>query len=304
LGSGEIKHCFLPRKIELYLCSHILKIHLQLSIVAQLNAKLNVKQFYDVRGWSTFDGGSFLDNALWEDQRPVAKAYQARCRQRIVHALEGTERGLLIDAGSGPVQHEEFHEAHKRFSQTILLDLSQIALSQVRRVGSYHRVVGSLTELPIKSECVDAVMCVNSVNHVSADLQEQAVMELLRITKRDARLVFVSYNPGRIGLSKNMSSKHLSNNSGAPDENTKLLARARQDLYFHAPQACWWSRFTPWASVTLRPYRYLFVTDLQRLVPDDWRGRLVLAAVGLFERFCPTFAARRGAYYLILMRKR
>ncbi|MGM4960907.1 class I SAM-dependent methyltransferase [Bradyrhizobium barranii] len=279
--------------------------HQQLNIVAQLDAKLNVKQFYDVRGWSTIDGGPPLDNTLWEDQRPIAKAYQAHCRQRIIRALECTEHGLLIDAGSGPVQHDEFHEAHKRFSQTILLDLSKIALSLVTRAGRYHRVVGSMTELPIKNECVDAVMCVNAVNHVSADIQEQAVTELLRIAKPGAKLVFVSYNPDRIRLSRRRPSKRLSNNSDTPNENTsEPLARARQDLYFHAPQVRWWSRFTSQANVTLRPYRFLFVTDLHRLVPDDWKGRLVLASVSLLERVCPTFAARRGAYYLIEMRKR
>lgn len=266
----------------------------------------SVRTFYDRFGWHSVDGRPH-DQLLWEDERNVARAYQQRCRRRLARLFRG-RTGVLLDAGCGPVQHREYGDLYAQFTATLLLDISEFGLRRILPRPGWQRVVASVDELPVGPALLDAALSVNVINHVPADLQERAVRELLGTLKPGGRLVCVSYNPQRAAWPGRTGSARPGRgprDTPAPPAAAGGRHRGdRSDLYWHAPTIGWWSRFRDEAHVREYPYRLLFVTDLRRLVPDHLGGRLLLALVSVLEDLLPRWAARRGAYYAIVLDRR
>jgi hypothetical protein len=65
-----------------------------------------VRNFYDQIGWQRFADGLY-QNARYEDLRPVAQEYVHRCHLRVNRHLKPQGK-ILLDAGSGPVQYQEY----------------------------------------------------------------------------------------------------------------------------------------------------------------------------------------------------
>ena len=80
--------------------------------------KQQVREFYDQVGWHKVvdpvsgQSGDLYQNARYEDLRPVSREYIHKTRLRVMNGLIPTGR-FILDAGSGPVQYEEY----KVFSQ-------------------------------------------------------------------------------------------------------------------------------------------------------------------------------------------
>jgi hypothetical protein len=77
----------------------------------------------------------------------------------------------------------------------------------------------------------------------------------------------------------------------------------RKSLFAQPPTASWWIQFRGAAgSLEIKPYRFLFITDLEQL-PDSWIGRLVVRASSIVERLLPPVSVRLGAYYAVVIDK-
>ena len=246
-----------------------------------------VRFYYDQTGWQR-GAGVYGDARLWEDSRPVAARYQSTCRMRVSHRL--TLGGRLLDAGCGAVQFPEWTAAHARFREVVLFDLSLTGLSETPARG--RKTAGSLRNLPFKPGSFDAVMCINVVNHVPRNQQEDAIVELLGALREGGALVVVSYNPDAIRLRTRRKA------GGTGESGT------RRELYWSAPSLGWWTRFRGLADIEYKPYRSLFVTDLQVLVPESWSGRLILWTVSAVERLLPSLAVCYGAYYMVVLTRK
>jgi SAM-dependent methyltransferase len=248
-----------------------------------------VRKFYENIGWRLGPGQRRTDYTLWEDSRPVASWYQANCRRRLASALERGDNRLL-DAGSGPVQHVEFDKVHRKFAMTVLLDLSHSALAAAPYDCSRTKVCGTVSRMPFRDGWFDAVMCVNVINHVDRGHQRRSIIEMLRVLRPGGRLAIVSYNPHRVRLSRLQL--------------TDAGATSRQTLYWSAPSPQWWAQFSTVARVRIRPFRFLFVTDLKRCIPAGMKGCLLLRLVAILETLLPSLAVRHGAYYLVILDKK
>jgi hypothetical protein len=96
--------------------------------------KQKVREFYDEIGWMQEDDGNY-QNARYEDLRPVSREYIHKTRLRVLNGLIPTGR-FMLDAGSGPVQYEEYKAYSAGYEKRVCLDISIQALREARtRIG-------------------------------------------------------------------------------------------------------------------------------------------------------------------------
>jgi SAM-dependent methyltransferase/uncharacterized protein YbaR (Trm112 family) len=150
-----------------------------------------LQRFYDEVGWATGDD-QFEDAELFEDLRPVSADYIHRCHLRVGNQLPRSG-DVLLDAGSGPVQFDEYLTYHEGFRKRLCVDISLSALRQARaRLGERGIYVqADLTQLPLANGSVDAAVSLHTIYHVPAELQEQAFLELHRVLKPGGRAIVV-----------------------------------------------------------------------------------------------------------------
>lgn len=70
------------------------------------DTKQKVREFYDEIGWQQEKDGLY-QNARYDDLRPVVKEYVHNTRMRVKRGIAPAGR-FLLDAGSGPVQYDEY----------------------------------------------------------------------------------------------------------------------------------------------------------------------------------------------------
>ena len=90
------------------------------------DTKQKVREFYDEIGWQQEDDGNY-QNARYEDLRPVSREYIHKTRLRVMNGLIPIGK-FLLDAGSGPVQYEEYKVYSQGYQKRVCLDISIQAL--------------------------------------------------------------------------------------------------------------------------------------------------------------------------------
>jgi SAM-dependent methyltransferase len=263
--------------------------------------KRDVQQFYDEVGWKR-DGSDkpFGDAELFEDLREVSRDYIAACHARVNRHLTRPGR-YIVDVASGPVQYPDYLAYGEGFDYRICIDLSRSALEAAREKlgdrGIY--ILGDITNLPLQTSSVDAVISLHTIYHVPADEQATAFLELERILK-----------PGRTGVVVYAWDEPLLTKALLlPAWPLRKLARAvrklrgKEPLYFH-PHTYEWFTQRDWPfSARVLSWRSLSVLPMRAYVHDQLGGRVFLRGVQLLEERFPELMGRIGHYPLIVMEK-
>jgi ubiquinone/menaquinone biosynthesis C-methylase UbiE len=165
------------------------------------DTKQKVREFYDEIGWQQEADGNY-QNARYEDLRPVSAEYIHRTRLRINDGLAPSGR-FLLDAGSGPVQYDDYLTYSHGYDKRVCLDISIQALREARaRIGEHGLfVVGDLANLPFKPEAFDGVVSMHAIHHLPVDEHPRAYGELYRVLVpgRSAAIVNGWTNPALTG---------------------------------------------------------------------------------------------------------
>jgi ubiquinone/menaquinone biosynthesis C-methylase UbiE len=145
------------------------------------NIKLQVREFYDQVGWKKEADGLY-QNAHYEDLREVSAEYIHRCHMRIPRHLKSKGR-YLLDAGSGPVQYQEYIDYLRGFQFRVCADISITALKEAReRLGeSGLYVVADIANLPFQQEIFEGVMSMHTIHHLPIKEHQRAYDELYRV---------------------------------------------------------------------------------------------------------------------------
>ena len=153
--------------------------------------KRRVQDFYDSVGWKEIGEGVY-QNARYEDLRPVSHPYLHRCHLRVGRFLP-PEGGLLLDAGSGPIQYPEYLTYSQGYAHRVCVDLSIRALREARRRIGEHGlfVVADIARLPFKSGVFEGVVSLHTVHHLPAEEQRTAFDDFDRTLKPGGRAVVV-----------------------------------------------------------------------------------------------------------------
>jgi SAM-dependent methyltransferase len=268
------------------------------------DASQNVRDFYQNDGWKTGEDGMFKDTRSFVDTRPVAQRFSSRCTTRLGKYFKGGGK-FILDAGSGPIPHEELLPYSDGYETRICVDLSlpglKLAREKLGERGAYLQA--DITNLPLASNSIDAITCNHVIYQIPAEFQEAAFLELYRVLKPGGIAVIVYWWPqtplvrtlGRAAKLMRM----LTGMRGVPPK----ANGAWPELYHH-PHSLEWFKSRPW------PFRYKLdifrtITNSFTLshVSDDWRGNLFLDGVYAFQQLAPRYCGERGVMPAIIIRK-
>jgi len=269
--------------------------------------KQKVREFYDEIGWQQEDDGNY-QNARYEDLRPVSREYIHKTRLRVMNGLIPTGK-YLLDAGSGPVQYEEYKVYSQGYQKRVCLDISIQALREAReRIGDHGLfVVGDLANLPFKQEAFNGAVSMHAIHHLALTEHPRAYAEIHRVlaSGRTAAIVNGWSDPllsrmaePLIGLMRKLSGR------SAKKKKEWLNEEDATGTFVQKMTPEWLKReigtkmiieIKPWRSVSTRVLRW-FVRP--------FGGRTFLKFVFWLEDIFPKFFAENGQYPLIVVKKK
>ncbi len=270
------------------------------------DTKQKVREFYDDIGWQQEADGNY-QNARYEDLRPVSAEYIRQTRLRINAGLSPSGR-FLLDAGSGPVQYDDYLTYSQGYQKRVCLDISIQALREARgRIGAHGLfVVGDLANLPFKPDAFDGVVSMHAIHHLPVDEHPRAYKELYRVLApgHSAAIVNGWTNPALTGwldtlvifsrrLRRLLRGKPM---RAQPQEGKGTYVkktsahRLRQQL-----AGSMQVEISSWRSASTR--------ILRTFIHERLAGRAILRWLYDLEERHPKFFGENGQYPLIVLRK-
>jgi ubiquinone/menaquinone biosynthesis C-methylase UbiE len=260
-----------------------------------------VQKFYNDVGWKQTEG-VYQDALDSEDLRSISADYILQCHLRLNQFLPKQGK-YLLDIACGPVQYAAYETYSKNFEYRICADISVRALMEAQKKlgdqGIY--VLCDITQLPFRSDQIDAAISLHTLYHVEQKKQLQAFDELNRVLKPQGTSVVV-YSWGRHSLlmALFLFPQKILNFS----KRFFLRARNGDTLYFYAHSYQWFDQHikAKYAS-TLYAWRSVNVPFLKLFVHPWLAGRAVLKAIFWLENRFPIVMGRIGAYPLFVTTK-
>lgn len=263
--------------------------------------KTAVQSFYDETGWRSTSVGEYRDARDSEDRREVSREYIDQCHARVGRHLPRTGQ-YLLDAASGPIQYPAYVPYSEGFQYRICADLSLTALKEAKAKlgdkGIY--LLCDITQLPIRSNAIDAVVSLHTLYHVPAEQQQKGFAELHRVVVPGGRLVIV-YSWGARSWLMNVTMFPFK----IANRIYRWLFSKQSALYFHTHSYRWFcdniramyaTEILVWRSVTV-PFMKVFIHHY-------WGGRYLLKMIAYIEERFPHIMGRIGAYPLLVSTKR
>lgn len=270
--------------------------------------KQKVREFYDSIGWKQEADGNF-QNARYEDLRPVSAEYIQNTRLRInLYLKQGGK--YLLDAGSGPVQYDDYITYSRAYQKRVCLDISILALEEARnRLGEHGLfVVGDLANLPFAENVFDGIVSMHAIHHLSLDEHPRAYDELYRVLANESSAVIVNgwsdpflsrIGEPLIGLLRRLSGRSAKRKKDWVNEET--------------PEGTFVRKMTPdWLQtnvgdhipLTIKPWRSMSTRYLRWFIHPKLGGKPFLKFVFWLEDRFPDFFGKNGQYPMIILRKR
>lgn len=263
-------------------------------------AKADMQSFYDNVGWKASEG-VYQDARDSEDLRTVSHDYIQQCHQRVKAQLPETGR-YLLDIACGPIQYPVYESYSEKYQYRICADLSLTALMEAKKKlkakGIY--ILCDITELPIQSNVIDAVVSLHTLYHVPAEQQAKGFAHLHRVLKVGGKSVIV-YSWGTRSLLMNLAM--------FPFKIASLIRRKllnkKAKIYFYTHSYRWFcteikanynTQLLSWRSVNV-PFLKVFIHPLLG-------GHCVLKFIASLEERFPHFMGRIGAYPLFVSVKK
>ena len=268
--------------------------------------KQQVREFYDEIGWQQEDDGNY-QNARYEDLRPVSREYIHKTRLRVMNGLIPTGK-LLLDAGSGPVQYEEYKVYSQGYEKRVCLDISIQALREARtRIGDHGLfVVGDLANLPFKADAFDGAVSMHAIHHLALTEHPRAYAEIHRVlaSGRSAAIVNGWHDPLLSRMAEPLIAL-MRKLSGRSEKKKKewLSEEAPAGTFVQKMTPAWLKReIGSKMTIEIKPWRSMS-TRILRWFVRPFGGRAFLRIVFWLEGAFPKFFAENGQYPLIVIRK-
>jgi ubiquinone/menaquinone biosynthesis C-methylase UbiE len=287
--------------------------------MSDAEVKQQVRQFYDQVGWQLV-GDNQYQNARYEDLRPVSQEYIHRCHLRVNRYLSPSGH-LLLDAGSGPVQYQEYLTYSEKYDYRVCLDISIVALQEARKRLDGHGlyVVADVSRLPFKGGCFDGIVSLHTLHHLPAGDQKTAFLDLYRVLSAGKTGVVVNgwtHSPlmqsvgwmvtlfERLGkwISR-LRGKALAAKTEASGEKVKKAADPT-GTYIQKLDAVWLrQQIGGQIQYEVKVWRSVNVRFLRAVIHRITGGRLWLRLLYRLEEAFPRYFGEKGQYPLIVMEK-
>lgn len=276
------------------------------------DVKQQVRKFYDQVGWQ-LEADGLYQNAHYEDLRPVSAEYIHRCHGRVGRHLK-TSGKYLLDAGSGPVQYEEYMDYLRDYQYRVCADISIVALTEARKKlgekGLY--VVSDIANLPFKKEVFEGVMSMHTIHHLPWEDHSQAYQELYRVLAPNSTGVVVNgwTDPALIGwldrLVKLVS--RTRRKLGKKSASNKKAKRSEQEkekgTFVKKYNAAWLkSELNGKVPIVILVWRSASVRFLRTFIHQSLAGKQLLRWLFALEEKYPRYFGENGQYPLIVINK-
>ena len=276
------------------------------------DVKQQVRKFYDQVGWQ-LEADGLYQNAHYEDLRPVSAEYIHRCHGRVGRHLK-TSGKYLLDAGSGPVQYEEYMEYLRDYKYRVCADISIVALMEARKKlgekGLY--VVSDIANLPFKKEVFEGVMSMHTIHHLPREDHARAYQELYRVLAPNSTGVVVNgwTDPALIGwldrLVKlvNRTRRKLGKNSASIKKNKHDDHEKEKGTFVKKYNAAWLkAELNGKVPIDILVWRSASVRFLRTFIHQKLAGKQLLRWLFALEEKYPRYFGENGQYPLIVINK-
>ena len=274
--------------------------------------KQQVRKFYDQVGWQ-LEADGLYQNAHYEDLRPVSAEYIHRCHSRVGRHLKKNGK-YLLDAGSGPVQYEEYMEYLQGYKYRVCADISIIALMEARKKLGENGlfVVSDIANLPFKKECCDGVMSMHTIHHLPREDHHQAYQELFRVLAPASTAVVVNgwTDPPLIGwLDRfvkriNRTRRKFSKNSELARKNNSTKEVKEKGTFVQKYNSAWLKKeLDGKVPIDILVWRSASVRFLRTFIHKKLAGKLLLRWLYRLEEKYPRYFGENGQYPLIVINK-
>lgn len=270
-----------------------------------------MRRFYDQVGWQKEPDGLY-QNAHYEDLRPVSAEYIHKCHERVGRYLKGPGK-YLLDAGSGPVQYEEYMEYLRGYQYRVCADISIVALVEARKkLGERGLfVVADVANLPFKAECFDGVMSMHTIHHLPRADHKKAYQDLYRVLKPGQTAVVVNgwSDPALIGRIDhfvkwiNRTRRNLVRSIKGLPRKEKAIDKEK-GTYVQKYNAAWLRQeLAESVPIRILVWRSASVRFLRTFIHPWLGGKLWLRWLYNQEEKDPQYYGENGQYPLILLEK-
>lgn len=272
------------------------------------NTKQQVREFYDQIGWSQIGEGLY-QNARYEDLRPVSREYIHNCHMRVKRRL-APSGGILLDAGSGPVQWPEYLTYSEEYKYRLCADISITALKEARaRLGEKGLfVVADIANLPFKPDAFDGVVSMHAIHHLPLSEHKRAYLELVRVLKPGKSGVVVNgwHNPLLMRLAEPFISlgRLLSGRTAKKKKKDWSAAEEQTGTFVEKMTPRWLKdELNGVVKFEIYPWRSLSPRFMRWFVRPQLGGKAFLRFVFWLEETFPRFFGENGQYPLIVIKK-
>jgi SAM-dependent methyltransferase/uncharacterized protein YbaR (Trm112 family) len=308
----------------------ILLAHLSIPLASVQDAHLSLRaekkilqDFYNQIGWlkGEQDTSLYVDAIKWEDLRPVVIEYAHRCHMRLNRYIphSGT---YLLDAGSGPVQYEEYLTYSEGYRYRICVDISLLALKEARKKLGEHGVyiLGDITNIPLQDSSVDGAVSLHTIYHVPADEQLNAFREMYRTIKpgttaaivyslRNSSLMKFFMFPRRV---KRTIQQWITKFKSIVKKIIRWKGKGQQiersgvpeNPYHHTFDYRYLEENLADLNVSFFPWRSVGVPFMKTYVYPKFFGRQIMNWIYNFEEQSPQRAAQIGQYPIVVLSKK
>jgi len=266
------------------------------------DTKQKVREFYDEIGWQKESDGLY-QNAHYEDLRPVSRDYIHKTRLRVNDHLI-PEGNLLLDAGSGPVQYQEYLTYSKGYDKRVCADISIQALREARdRIGEHGLfVVCDVSKLPFKPDAFDGIVSMHTIHHLPPNEHKVAYAELYRVLAPFRVAVIVN---GWSNSALDVFAKFLNRTRrllrGKP---LKVQPHDEKGTYVRKTSAKWLRQeLGDSIKVEIFAWRSASTRTLRTFIHDNFNGRAILKWLYKMESQYPKFFGENGQYPIIVFKK-
>ena len=289
--------------------------------MSESDLKQQVGKFYDQVGWQKEADGLY-QNARYEDLRPVSAEYIHKCHMRVKRHLAPTGK-YLLDAGSGPVQYDEYLTYSEGYQYRVCMDLSFVALQEARkRLGNKGiYIIADIANLPFASDTFDGIVSLHTIHHVPIDEKVAVYKGLHRCLKPGRTLVtvdgwsevplgsvmaFMMRVANRMRRWTGKEASPMPN--GAPADQTDAAeensAQEPVGTFVLKTSAKWFhSVMEGQLPYEIRVWRSVSVKFLRSVIQPEWGGRFWLKVLYQLEEWFPHFFGEKGQYPLIIISK-
>lgn len=270
--------------------------------------KKAVQEFYDEFGWKK-EAEGYKDTLTFEDRRPVADQYWKRCHLRLNKYLPGGD--YLLDVASGSIPNDEYLTYHRYYRLRICMDFSILALKEasLRLKGKGIFILGDITNIPLRENCIDGLISMHTVYHVPLGEQTKAVEETYRVLSDKGQAVIV-YSWKKAGLMRLAFSlwkpvltayKWL---KGEKKIQQPFRSDERPDLFVQQQNHDWFVREVRRRfNARLRVYSAISRSFSNTFIREKAFGRQLSGIIYFLENAFPKLMGRWGQYPVFIIRK-